>query len=500
MKEEVKEEWKINRDPYYAELYQLYGKSFIDEAGYFPDTSTIDENIENSLNILCTPLFHVTTQLASAKNPCVLLNTGSFCPIHDGHIHMMEQAKKAAELKGYNVVAGYFSPGHDEYIFSKVKSKALPIHERLRLINESAMETGWLSADPWEGLFCKVAVNFTDVVYRLEKYIEKHTGKKIPVFFVCGSDNARFALTFFNKGHCIVVNRPGYEDRFLKYKEKCIEQKDRIIFTEGYNDNSSTRMREFHIIKKVASHVVIRTTGNTEESKVNQILKEYFNDIRIENIALQQKIFNDIKFPLINIDPLMSSRFNLEISRCYDLFGIEKTGFNNRPGSLTLKEQIKNIPSGEYVLFDDDIHSGDTMRFARKMLEEAGVKIHGHLSFTIAKDEDTEILDSRDFIIDGKNNGLLIRLPDGTCCRAPYLYPFVCPYSRGSVHQPLIFSIKLWEWNKLYFREQKKKLNELDNKQLFLFSGFFKNDDMADICAYYENYLKELLKFSRELQ
>ena len=200
--------WKIERDFFYKSLYDMTNEETILEAGFFYDTDTVNRNLKESIKILCTPLsfLNINTNISKSPNgPCILLTCGAFCPLHPGHIQMMEVAKKHLEGIGYDVIGGYISPGHDEYISSKNKDKAIPIHYRIRIISQMIKHKDWLSVDPWEGLFCKVAVNFTDVYLRLQMYIKEHLKQDIPIFFVSGGDNAKFAMTFLKKGNCIIV-------------------------------------------------------------------------------------------------------------------------------------------------------------------------------------------------------------------------------------------------------------------------------------------------------
>lgn len=44
--------------------------------------------------------------------------------------------------------------------------------------------------------------------------------------------------------------------------------------------------------------------------------------------------------------------------------------FVNRPGTGTFEEQLEKLNAVyEYTLFDDDIHTGSTMRFAKALIE-----------------------------------------------------------------------------------------------------------------------------------
>ena len=197
------EDWKIHRDYYYGDLLPVLGYEGIEEAGFFEDTAQEDYDISQSFQVLCTPFSCIYDSIKEANNPCVLLTTGSFCPIHQGHIDMMINARKAVEAAGYDVLGGYISPGHDEYITMKVKDKAIPIHARLKqiqdLINANQLQD-WLMPDSWEGLFCRVAVNFTDVVYRLQEYLKLHLGKRSSCILCLWRRQCSLCADFFTKG------------------------------------------------------------------------------------------------------------------------------------------------------------------------------------------------------------------------------------------------------------------------------------------------------------
>lgn len=482
--------WKLNRDPFYKELLPILGEKGIEEAGFFEDAATEDVDVLKTTKVLCTPLSFLKPPTG---NPCVLLTTGSFCPLHLGHVDMMEKAKEHLEKNGYNVIGGFISPGHDEYISAKVKEKSIPIHYRIRTINEMVKDHDWLSVDPWEGLFCKVAVNFTDVYTRLEAYISEHLKKDVPIFFVSGGDNARFALTFMKKGNCVIVNRPPYGDKFEHYK-KVLKDCQNVHFVEGDIQISSTELRKSAFVPDEKKKLIIRIE-NTEKRNVMQVLCNYFINIEKKELTAQKKHFYG-KMPLgemISLDSLLKSVHNLKISRCYDLFGANKMGFTNRPGSPSFEEQLSEIEEGEYTLFDDDIHSGSTMRFAKELIETTGSKVKGVTSLNIAPDN-CEILDSRDFFIGGKNNGLVIKMPDGKNIRAPYVYPYVCPFIRGSIDDPMKFSIEIWKMNMDIFQKNNHTLGDLPFlHDLFKRAGFSLTDSMYDICKWHHDYLLSLI-------
>ena len=49
----------------------------------------------------------------------ILVTTGGFSPIHEGHLHTLNIAKKELEKKGYHIAGGYLSPSHESLRFHK---------------------------------------------------------------------------------------------------------------------------------------------------------------------------------------------------------------------------------------------------------------------------------------------------------------------------------------------------------------------------------------------
>jgi len=486
-------DWKINRDSFYKELLPTLGPKGIEDAGFFEDTAKEDVDVKESVRILCTPLSFMLPKINS-KNPCILLTTGSFCPLHAGHIQMMEKAKDHLESIGHTVIGGFVSPGHDEYISAKTKEKAIPIHYRIRTIVEMTKNHDWLSVDPWEGLFCKVAVNFTDVYVRLQEYVKHHLKMDIPIFFVSGSDNARFAMTFMNKGNCVVVERPPHKEKFEYYKTMLNDYRN-IHFVKGGIALSSTELRTDVFVADKKKKLVIRVE-NDEKIAASRLLGKYFSEVEQRHLHDQKKHFYKKMHidEMISLDSLLRSMYSLQISRSYDLFGSMNLGFVNRPSSISIEEQLAYIPKGDYSLFDDDIHTGSTMRFAKNIFESAGYRIKEIASLNISSPDKSEILDCRDFFVGGKNSGLVVRMPDGKNVRAPYMYPYVCPFIRASVGDPMRFSIDAWQMNMDVFKGGNHKLAGYPFfHDLFLRAGFKLEEEMYEICKWHRDLLVSLI-------
>jgi len=493
---------KIFKDPFYKQVYldnlediESVALDALDEAGYFETKVPYDNNIKDSIDLLCTPITFLADKLATSKNPAVLVLTGSMCPIHDGHLSMMSVAREALEKNGYDVIGGYIAPDHDEYINEKTKHQAINIHHRIKFINDQIKNIDWLAVDPWAGIFNNQSIIFTDIIYHLELYLEKYLERNVPVFFVCGGDNARFALTFKHRGHCVVVNRPSYEASYNYYKNS-LKDLPNIIWAAGNNSNSSTQIRN-SIIPKVTeiSSLALRIDSDNTDLLVENIISILpFKDIIFNDIKEQKEDLKTITGNIISLDSILEYDFKLEISRHYDFSGIKFISHGNRPGSNLLAKQIHKIPAGKYYLLDDDIATGRTMQYAENELIKADIEILGRISLNNSKSKNTEILDIRDFLLDNVDGGLVIKLPNGKITRSPYIYPFVCPYQRGSIINPIEFSIKVWEFNLTRFLDSAIRLGQLYHiKDLLNFSGF--NDDslMEDICYHYINKLKKLV-------
>jgi nicotinic acid mononucleotide adenylyltransferase len=470
--------WKVRRDPFYRDLYSVLGEKGIIEAGFFYDKTEEPFDIVESLDIHCTPMDYVKSHL-KCVNPAILITTGSFNPIHDGHVEMMECAKRTIEENGYTCIGGFIAPDHDDYIQSKLGSEALLIHERIKLINQAIKQHDWLSVDCWPGLFHNTSINFTEIVYRLELYIKKHFNllHQVNIFFVCGGDNANFAKAFVNKGNAVVVTRPNYDHLALgssiKQLKKYFQSGSKIFIGENNNPNSSTQVRKSFKRPAVTEWIQLRVDNETAPEFIAPFLKR-FENITINHLLEQRKEFKLLEEKnIVSLDPFIPAKYNLAVSRLYDIFGIKQLGYINRPNSIPLDEQINKLPNGEFNLFDDDIATGGTMNFVTNLFNKSNRIIDKQLALTNSNNN-AEIADIRDFIYKAHEGGLVIKDITGEAKRVPYLYPFVCPYIRASIKDPMQFSIEMWELNVKYHTAKN-------------------NLEIAEECQYYLNLLQKFI-------
>lgn len=252
----------IASDPYYWRTFKsTQSLQVLIDAGFFDDGLEPGDLAEKAdLQFLSTSLEHVRRRVVELectgkihdKKLVVALTTGCFAPLHIGHVKMMERAKEALEEKGYEVVGGYFSPSHDDYVATKgEEARRLTIDYRSQIINKVVEDSDWLALDAWEARYAPTDVNFTSVVDRLKNYINAHieTPVEIEVAYVFGADNMQFARAFTEKGLAVCVARPGNEAGMAALAEKSgLTGNPHILFAKSTDtDISSTKVRKGEI-------------------------------------------------------------------------------------------------------------------------------------------------------------------------------------------------------------------------------------------------------------
>lgn len=517
--------WKIARDAFYAPLYQtLGGLDGLLEAGYFPDSCPYDAPLDD-VHWLTTPLGHIRHSLIDAppqKPWVVLLSTGAFGPPHIGHLAMMERAKARALEAGWHVLGGFLSPGHDEYMRLKCGDEALPASTRVQLCAQATQGLAWLSVDPWEALHRASSVNFTDVIIRLERYLNHHLrpAQPLQVAYVCGSDNARFALSFIHQGRIIIVERGGAPTKARYLEHPALNANPRILYAAGDSDASSTKLRAgayellpptippqaLHI--KPLRRLYLRCEGadfapshldadtwHLAKHRIAALLAAA-SDATLHPLEAASQRLPSSDLPIISLDPLLPATHQLGLSRLFELGGYQQRGHTHRPGSPTLQDQLKAIPPGRYDLFDDDASSGQTLRYARALLEQrADIALRHDLTLhACAPDED--LADCRDFILGAREGGLTIITPSGEVGRAPYMLPYVDPSARCGVppHLALQTSLQLWQLNATLTQGCAATISGLSPAQAapFLAAGFEPGLSLHALCLAHIAHLRAL--------
>jgi nicotinate (nicotinamide) nucleotide adenylyltransferase len=426
--------WKILRDPFFGRAYlQLRSVKKIFAAGFFDDRAALQhKNILADPLWLATPIDKISKRLEKlslrpghAGKFAVLLTTGAFSPIHSGHIEMMNIARRELTKKGYIVLGGYISPSHDKYVSIKNRGEArLHVLHRLHMCRLALKNDDWLMVDPWEALHNDIAINYTDVIIRLRKYLAVHLKIKpaVEVIYIFGSDNAKFARAFMKTGHCACVLRPGYEKNFAGLKNDPDFNDRRIDLiatpTQG-KDLSSASIRRGKLsgldgeVKEYYRGLKNKKPIKPEKKSAYLIrqdsdwaLKPWLDSRKSSGLeALYEKFLRNMASDLasayrsdgkenlnfclvdsrqqleyvqavrkkestISLDVFCRGDYNFEISRAFALSDSQfrPESIVARPGRTDVERQLSEIPPGNHVLIEDDVASGATLDFVKKSL------------------------------------------------------------------------------------------------------------------------------------
>jgi nicotinic acid mononucleotide adenylyltransferase len=225
----------------------------------------------------------------------------------------------------------------------------------------------------------------------------------------------------------------------------------------------------------------------------------------------QKTIFRGIaeSSPIISLDPCLPGAVNMEVSRCFKPLSKESPDFVARPGAEPIATQLERLENTSYVLFDDDTFTGHTRDYVRGLVESRCTvskfvtlcDASGPLSGSPVEKEKSDyprrlnLVDCRDFLVGAREAGLVMRLPDGSLCRGPYMLPYVRPHYQASVFlsEEIEFSRRVWGLNRRFFEEVGVKLRVLDMDSAFRtlceVQTFPREMTMEELCDWHLKHL-----------
>lgn len=431
------------RDVFYRELL-LEGADtpVLKRAGLFVDSLArpVQEHPCWNIRVPTTPVGKLITSLKAttplARLPVVLLSTGSFSPVHPGHLSMMAAARDSLQAQGHLVLGGYLSPSHDEYVSAKQGGRAaLFCEDRISLLEETLAEHPWLGVCPWEARYAPAALNFTDVILRLTEYLTHWLGQPVQVAYVFGSDNAGFLDAFRGQGLAVCVERGELSDEALQFKAQAGSVRGarpnwHWVRPTADTGLSSTRIREGQVHElppKLASSYAQLRQGRRDGHRLRQhylvrndlehgtsiwsvssraqeafkeglerellcALKDTHWDLRWLTLDAQKEVFQAWEqsangAPVLSLDAAFTACLQLQLSRRFELSGgqVRSTTMVARPGSGDLAEQAQALRallenaggagSRALTVVDDDLATGQTQRFVRSFLESRGLRV-----------------------------------------------------------------------------------------------------------------------------
>lgn len=512
---------RARRDPYYRDL-MLEGPSVLRAAGCFVESVQADIRTMPCLDVRIptTAVSKVRNALTVAgsvelRTPVVLLSTGCFSPVHQGHLSMMEAARKTLERQGHWVVGGYLSAAHDEYASSKTRgTTAMPVEQRLAWMEEAVQDSAWLHVCPWEGRYTPCALNFTDVLDHLQAYLRHHLQKPFQVAYVFGSDNVGFVEAFRNQGLAVCVQRGEVSLLQAQLQLLCgrdNSRRSRILWASRteHLHASSTRVRAgelehlpptvhesfarfrvppgpgvdnshsaLYLVRQDAAHGTsiwpdVPAQGvESFHAKLRELLEPVAQSMGQEfqfvNLLQQQEMAQDLEatHQVLSLDACVPGAAQLKFSRLFELCDgqVRASQMAARPDAAQLGEQLAQLRAGpgtRWLVLDDDSSTGATRTFVKKLLEERGFGIERFIFLNeawlkqqgLAHRAIADIVDARDFLVGARDAGLVVRLLDGRVARAPYMLPFVQLMFRAKLPATSVqeLSTRLWELNHWWF-------------------------------------------------
>jgi len=218
------------------------------EAHYLP---VYNGDLPKNNNLIPVQKLDNALSQCGEKTKVILLATGAFSPIHVMHTHMLEAAKQHLEDNGndkYEVVAGYVSPSHDEYVHRKLGDDWIPIEHRFEMCELALQYSSWISLSRVEGTRSRFSYIDSMLVYHDEFFKSHYPNHKLQIMFVCGADLAvrSGGLGSGIVGYpVLVLGRPSWREKLQeRLKDRPPEPGMFFFADEDLKDVSSTEIRK----------------------------------------------------------------------------------------------------------------------------------------------------------------------------------------------------------------------------------------------------------------
>jgi nicotinic acid mononucleotide adenylyltransferase len=500
---------KVLADPQFADVWNdTLSVDAVEAAGWFDDG--LDEpGLRKDKGLPTLPMHRL-----DPGGGVVLVTTGGFAPLHDGHITMMENAAATVEASGRHVAGGYVCCDHDNYVNTKAHTRHWPSERRVTWAARRLGEHPWLAVDPWAALYAPGALNFTDICTHVADQLDqRRPGTHYEVWYVFGSDNAGFAAGFARHGHAVCVPRPGAGP---------VSPSGRTLVAEAGIEASSTSIRtqepapqaprgDVYVVRDdlawATAHLGVGhdVTGQLCDTIATTLQGAVNRPVLVVDLACTTAIVDSLaeQQAVVLLDVCVDGHLSLGLSRRFELDGVqaEPKGVGVRPGHLDVDDQIAGIveqlDGKPCVLVDDDSSTGATIQTARDLLCQAGINVTEVVTLidtVTTPHQPFDVVDARDFIVGARDAGLVVEHAGGTA-RVPYLAPYVALWSRARLWPGTSSKVSaaLWELNASLHDHTGMLVGDLDDgfAALLAESGWDREATVAKMCRWHAKLLNE---------
>lgn len=526
---------KIKNDIIYSKLALLSDDELL-KAGWFETKLSIKNTEEHyKLNIFG----HDLSCFNNNDNELILFSTGSYAPIHEGHIFSWISSIEVALKNNFDVKLFLISPSHDDYILTKSKEhKNYDIFTRIKLIEDALISFFYkypqyfcyqnlFKIDLFESIHSSVAINFSEVLEYILISIEKFSLTKIKIGYVFGSDNFDFYKPFLGEtsflSFCVNRGKVNLENKI---------NANNLFFIENLNIDaakiSSTQLRDSfeinnetpkgtqyfvredcnfaiqHWVKKYPQFKkILITEYNLFNKSLFNLIKQTFPQLTTINSSLKNHIEILKKISqnntILNLDICTNNiheinQYSLNYSRVF-----EKSSIQRYSDKFSCRDGLENnlpINQENCIFVDDDICSGFTLKNINKIVINNNSKITKTISLTEEefninsnnKYDCFDVIDTRDFLLGTYFGGLVCNI-NGVNKRFPYFQPFVNLKYRAKINNVKKFQIKILQLNLSFF----KKCDFLKKDDLFISLDeltYDKHEDIHDFLLFMINWTK----------
>ena len=371
----------------------------------------------------------------ASEQPAVLVMTGAMDPMHEGHAEALEIARRRLEGLGFQIVNTHVVP--DSHVYARMKRPMGAGSDEERAASVRAL--GYVCDE--DCMRHPGRPNYTSILLHIQHKWQQH-GVSPVLFNVVGSDNALFAevVAAYDSGSfgTVVVETSHKEEGLSPVQEDT--SRNILVCGRGgrkYASMSSTTVRSgnhssdlpvMYIKDDLDYYTNNRQFHDELIDALEDMYTSYGYQVRVGHYRTQveelvkctaSKYSQEIEDGAItaSLDRHIPAQAQFPIHRLFQSDTLQKMGY-------LPDRHLRVQPGQKFILLDDDMDTGNGMRFVKHIISAQGGETIGVETIYQDPGGEFDVLDASDVTtIDG--TGLVVQSPDLTRSRIPYLHPFL---------------------------------------------------------------------------